>query len=1538
MADYYVKLIVELENQVKAQLAEIESAMMKIRESVNQISYSTEKARNSQIKFIDTAFRSGTALGEVHNALKTVGATGQNSFNQLTAAQKRTMLEFSQLSPEAMKVTQRIQEIGLEGKSSFQQLTQAEKKALTQMTELSQSVDPVISNFSRFNMTAQSAQIALRQMDLDPSLNANLQAAKVKVSSLGGDITSTKGKLQSFGIAAKTSITNGFNQAINSAKSSLSTLKGSISSAKSQMMSLNSGARSAGGGLSFLSSAASMTVGMIGYDLVNSMAMSARESINASGNFQAFGKRMGMTAAEIDSFSQHCDNLQNSFRKVDMKAVGASALELGVKLKLPKESMEELTKTTAVMSSAFIKEGRTQTDAILAVSDAMDGQFRRMQELGISQEMLMNNGWDGDINNKTSLLQAMNKTLDDMGFTETAMQVNTLDEAYQMLSVSGGQLLSSILIPLTPALIQIASAVVGAIDGIKNFIGQLQAAWAGLPDWAQDAITIGILAGAVLLLMGYIGGLSGVVAILSSALAPVAAAIAGISAPMIAVVAIIGAAIYVVYELGKAFGWWDDVGSMIEAIKNNIGRLWDAFINHPDVKATIKGIQDAWKGLNEFLKPVVDWLKGIWDEIFPESAKGKVDITRMIIDGIGTAFATLKMILSPIPTVINGVISILSALWNVAKPIGEGIYNALKPIVCILLGCSPGIVPALQKVQEVFNTVFSAISGFIGGIVSSIVGAIQPLINVLSNVLGPAFQGLTDLLSGDLTGAMSSFRDAWQALFDAMGPVGDFLEGIFMPLFDAFAALFTGDLMGALNNFMLYWYNLLEAMGPVGEFIGEYLTPIFVTLVGIFLQVWNAVNQIIGVFQQFLAGQITLPQMLSQIWTIITQLFSSVFQMIIQGIIAFAQNIWNNALNAGRNFLNGVIQFVQQLPGRFYSFLVSVISYIVSAGGQWISNAKNKAKGVVDGVLSFIKQLPGKVYQEFMNIGKRILSAGSDLVNKAKQVGQNIVDGILGAMGIHSPGTIQESVVNEFVNMLTRVKEKGNTAYDTAKQVGKRLIDGFKSENVNEELSEAINFTPQIESEETEGISFTQDNGDKGSDETGGAYGIIGEDMTMATESIMASNNAIGNSFSTLTNTISLNTGIIQTRTNGVVLSFNSTRAGVTNALSSMVAKNNSSWNDISKTTDDNLQSIQSSTLNVTGQMTSAWNSMKDSIISAAADIQSKANAHFNSLSSNIGGFYRRIQNPSSWAGPSTSGSKTSSRGAVSSGAGRLRNIVSQAITPTFAGTAPIYKLADSVCKNETCKEFYLTKNNRLERFDIEEFYRRANNNFAGWGDWSPKHFSYIKSRTGEWNMKGPVINLVGGIPTGLAFKVKQFENGSKPSLGMEIFQKVVEAIFSVIGYDYYWNSDKTGDPITALQTGSVNCWDGAHSLMALANVFGLSASLGRGTGHVWAVINGKTFDTTNYSKHRSWSPLPGYTGPRRRHSTQKEEDNVPEVIDLNINQNVDVHLKSDGNIEVDEATIIDTLKGIITDRTLVDKIAKALKQRDRRISRMSGA
>lgn len=1567
-----VKLIIELKDMVTSQLEKINKEMETIEKSAKEVQTAMKQfsndgfdgdrinndflrlfslferfrsqsettmnsARNSQINFNNSVVRSNTVLGELQSSLRTVGVNGQSSFNQLSNAQRKSLMEFSSLDTKSRNLAQRINEIGISGQSSFNQLSTAEKKAITEMNNLNQSTNSVINNFSRFNMTAQAAQTALHQLDLDPSLNAGIQSAKVQVSSLGGDITSTKGKLQTLGIAAKTSLSGGFNQAVTAAKNSLSGLKASVSSAKIQMTSLNQSSRLAGGGLGFLRSAASMTVGMIGYDLVNSMVQSARESINAAGNFQAFGKRMNMSSSEIQLFSKQCDTLQQSFKKVDMKAVGASALELGVKLKLPKESMVGLTKTVAVMSSAFVKEGRTQTDAILAVSDALDGQFRRMQELGISQEMLKNNGWDGDINNKTSLLQAMNKTLEEMGFTETAMQVNTLDEAYQMLSVSGGQLLSSIIIPLTPALINIATAVVGVIEGIKDFIGQLQTAWQGLPDWAQEAITIGILAGAVLLLIGYISSLGGIVSILTTAFAPLIGAIAAINAPMIAAVAIIAAITFAVYELGKAFGWWNDVGSMIDAIKNNIGRLWDAFINHPDVQALIKGIQEAWQGLNDFLKPVIDWLKGIWDEIFPPSAKGKVDGTRMVIDAIGMAFSVLKTILSPTISIIGGVISILGALWNAAQPVGQGIYNALKPIICVLLGCSPGIVPALRKVQEVFNTVFSAISGFIGGLVSSIISAIQPIIDFLSATFGPALEGIGQLLSGNIVGALGSFKESLGAVFDALGPVGDILESIIMPLFSAFIALLSGDANSAMTAFRGVWEGILDAMGPVGDFIGEYLTPVFYGLVNIFMAVWGAVQNIIGVFQAFLSGQISLPEALGQIWGIISQLLSTIFTIIISTITQFARNMWDKACTAGSNVLQGVSTFIQQLPGKVWTWIVQTASKIIAGGARWVTNAKAKAHATVIGVMSYVNQLPGKVFNEFMNIGSKILQAGGALVEKAKKIGKDIVNGILNAMGIHSPGTIQKKVVNEFVAMIDRVGEKHKLAKESAKKVGDAIVDGFNKSDVEKQLNDV---TSDIELPTPEPTSAKANaEVDVNTDDTkignGEEYATFTEDVQLASESISTSNAFIRGSFMSMTAGISSDASVIQSKVSEVVSGFNNTRINVDSSLTQMKTSNNAAWQNITTVTQNNLNTIYKSTADVTKKLTNAWTVMKNNIVNAAADLRNKANAHFNNLSSNIGSFYRRIQNPHLWGGPS-SGTPTASRGAVSGSTGRLRSIISSAVTPSFAGTAPLSRLVNTFCSTPQCKEFYLTPNNHNEMVDVEEFYKRNHNSFAGWGDWAPKHLSHIKNRTGNWKMKGPVIRLLGGIPTGLAFSVKQFLNGSRPSMGMESFTRIAEAIFSRIPYDYYLNSDKTGNPITALESGSCNCWDGAHSLMALANLFGFSSSLAHGKNHVWAVINGKTFDTTNYQKHRSWSPLPGYSGPSLR-KVDNEITVTKDEVTLTIDHNLNLKVESDGEVEIDKDSLLTTLKKVISDSKLIDKIAEALIKRDNKISRMKG-
>lgn len=1446
MSSQIVKLIVELENKAKAQLEQLTKAMAQVKQSADRATSAINKINAQAISNLERETREAS--------------TGMK-----------------QLSDSSRQTANQVRQINSNG---VNQLSASFKQASTALNTASNSSRALTTTLQTTSTTARNAASSVNQINGNGPRQATstaqmLRAILVVLIGIAGQVHQI---LLSFA-------NNGLDDAAMDAQKLQSSLAGVSSAgnnAKAGMSGLSTSTRTTGSSFGFLSNAASMAAGMIGYDLVNSIAMSARESINASGNFQAFGERMGMTASEIDSFNQHCEGLQQSFRKVDMTAVGASALELGVKLKLPKESMEELTKTTAVMSSAFVKEGRTQTDAILAVSDAMDGQFRRLQELGISQEMLKNNGWDGDLQNKTGLLQAMNKTLDEMGFTETAQQINTLDEAYQALSVAGGDLLAAVLIPITPYVIQAVEAFLSFADSLKQTLPQVQE-FAGSP------------LGQTLLLIA--GGITAVVA------------------GAVGLVKLHQGFLNLKQSIKDFKENLDDAIDAVKSIGTKIKNAFSPVTNAADKAG--KKIKDTFKSAFDKVKDSastaagkikdkfnnIDWngiggkIKTAFTNAF-ENVKTKANGLKTTLSGIGN-----KINFSAVTGKFNALKSTLMSVGATAKSTGLSLLTAGKNALtaganAVISAGKWAIETAAKYASAAAQTLLNAVMSMnpITLIVLAIAGLIAVLVYLYQNcepvreAINQLWEGLQQLAGWIYDGLIT----AWNALIEALQPV-----------------------IEAFQNF----YNTI--LVPLGEFLMNVFLTAWNNLVNTFMSIWNLVQTLINVFVGLLTGQISLQQGITMIWNAIKAFLVNAFGGILQNVISWASNFISNGINAASGFLNAVIQFIQQLPGKIYSFLMSVISFIVSAGGQWISNAKNKAKGVVDGVINFIKELPGKVYTEFMNIGKRILSAGSDLVNKAKQVGQDIVNGILGAMGIHSPGTIQESVVTEFENMFKRIKNTGRTAYDTAKRIGGKLVEGFSSEDVSSALSEATTMNADV----TANISESTEQ-DSSNENPGLLVGsVVAED-----------NKEMETSFSSLTSSINMNGAAIQSRTSWITTSFANMRKGVTSALTSLENNNKSTWNDVEKTSSTTLENMNSDTLNVTNAMSNAWWVMRDNIVSAAADIKSKANSHFNSLSSNIGGFYRRIQNPSSWAGPSTSGSRTSSRGAVSSGAGRLRNIVSSAITPTFAGTAPIYKLADSVCKNETCKDFYLTKNNRLERFDIEEFYRRANNNFAGWGDWSPKHMSYIKKKTGEWNMKGPVINLVGEIPTGLAFKVKQFENGSKPSLGMESFQKVAEAIFSVIGYDYYWNSDKTGDPISALQTGSVNCWDGAHSLMALANVFGLSASLGRGTGHVWAVINGKTFDTTNYSKHRSWSPLPGYTGPRRRHSTQKEEDNVPEVIDLNINQNVDVHLKSDGNIEVDEATIIDTLKGVITDRTLVDKIAKALKQRDRRINRMSGA
>jgi len=561
--------------------------------------------------------------------------------------------------------------------------------------------DRIADELAEAREKAEQLQQALEQAGnsngLD-KLGTDVQEDKSKFTQLRETITNT--------FESAKGIVSGFGTTLNELGNKVTGVGGKFRNLRNNINYAGVGAQSAGASFGFLRDAASMTVGMVGYDLVNGFVEAGRAAINARSQFDYFAGRLKMSGTQVSQFKQEVADMQQEFRKVDMTAVAATAEEIAVKNGLAADSVGELTRMTAVMSSTFVKEGRTQEDAILAVSDALDGQFKRLQEIGITQEDLKNNGWSGDLADQEGLIKALSKTMKDMGYEQTAKDITNLDEAFTALSISGGQLLADILVPLAPTLISIMEGAMVAADGISDFIGMIQSTFAGLPDWAQISLgvtALGIAFGIVgtIILSTYVPGMvASVIATinwiatalgaevsaitLSGAFSLLATSIWAALAPLLPFIIAGALIVAAIYEIGKAFGWWTDVGSMLSAIQAGVNRLWSAFINHPDVQAAIKVVSNALQTLWTWIQQAGQAIM----EFFGIATGGDFDVVHALIVGIGEAWNIIKEPIVAVIDIIWSVIDVFSQLANGQMDLETAIltvWNSLQTNLPVIL-------------------------------------------------------------------------------------------------------------------------------------------------------------------------------------------------------------------------------------------------------------------------------------------------------------------------------------------------------------------------------------------------------------------------------------------------------------------------------------------------------------------------------------------------------------------------------------------------------------------------------------------------------------------------------------------------------------------------------------------------------------------------------------------------------------------------------------------------------------------------------------
>lgn len=199
--------------------------------------------------------------------------------------------------------------------------------------------------------------------------------------------------------------------------------------------------------------------------------------------------------------------------------------------------------------------------------------------------------------------------------------------------------------------------------------------------------------------------------------------------PILAIISALALLGVAVYEVGKYFGWWTDVGSMIDAISAGVQRLWSAFINNPDVQSFIQGMKDAWASIG----PALGWVISQVMSFFGISQGGNFDIVRALIMGIGAAWNSMKARIMLVITVVRTIISVFQ---QVLGAVTGFINNVVSKFTAL-----PGqIQSAISGLTGIITAPFNAAWGVISPIIDAAKDGMEAL-NALNPFSGAEYAG-----------------------------------------------------------------------------------------------------------------------------------------------------------------------------------------------------------------------------------------------------------------------------------------------------------------------------------------------------------------------------------------------------------------------------------------------------------------------------------------------------------------------------------------------------------------------------------------------------------------------------------------------------------------------------------------------------------------------------------------------------------------------------------------------------------------------------
>lgn len=844
------------------------------------------------------------------------------------------------------------------------------------------------------------------------------------------------------------------------------------------------------------------------------------------------------------------------------------------------------------------------------------------------------------------------------------------------------------------------------------------------------------------------------------------------------------------------------------------------------LKGVFGGIADWISGIPDYIKGCIDNTGKWWDSVQEWLKNGLYGIKDWIVGGASNIWSTISQAWSDM---WSGVGSWLDGLepWldeqsqNLTQAISDW-WNGIPEWISSTIGEFDlldliGSIFQPLTTMDWLNTIFGMND------VSAAGGSEINLMDMLFGVLTPdsIMQWFNDKVFQPITECWSQIMsDPTQFITDTGFGIASLLdalfgtEDLFTSIWDWFNNSFIIPLTGAVNQF------LADPVGYLGGVMGSIADLLTALFNGDPALIWNWINT--NIFTPVLNALYELPQY-------IMDFFSGLWA----GLSGQQQNAETEGGKIGKAIGDGLINKIREIP--ILGKMLEMLGVIPSAEPTANANGKTVGSGINQGILGGMGDIPGLVWDELCEIASSLTNSIGMISGAAQKVGGAILNGINGVIQHHSPGIPAQIIAAEMWEIRNAMDMSVPDVYSSAESVGQSIYNGIVPLMMS--MNNAIDQS-MIELDanaNADAISQYRTDADTANEISANTVA----DSQMAFDGLGVN---VGDTLNSMGSTL--------------VSSYTSMNTSQSNQLNTMKKNNDTAYKNMQSQTSSSLNNMRSTTQNVTQQMTNAWSLMKNNIVTAAGQLKTQTNSHFNQLSSTIGSFYRKLQNPANWGGSPDEITVSGRPSNFNKGVSAMRNILSSPRQPVgrFAGGSPHPN--SSMLSIKDIISLLGSDNKLLSReIDFGELSKALGLSFGSWSDWYPKHYNRIKTTSGNWDMKGPA--LLNYIDTGMAFKVKEFENGS-PNVSWSSFRQMAEALFTAIPYDFYYNHDKTGDWVSALYTGSVNCVDGNSALLALAQTCGFSGHLQSGTwkgiGHVYAVINGQKMDATGWQQRRNWN------------------------------------------------------------------------------------